>query len=297
MPPKGSKRGPDGQWIAASQVSTPQKEARIAVATPQKKARILAGATGAKGSVPLPSEAAALVNVPEIRKSLNEYVKNLARTVNDDWHDSYEETDEMLCEWLQECAKQVGSVMRVGVELGAGFDCCHEVLKVVMDTWSNIQAIPFRGCPAESLGNAEVELEFGDPESLENVHSAEELVTYAWPLLLARAAADAAVTDAALMRMIKDAHEHGVKQPDRPDGRESIPEGVEGLTEVVQHGRTRVEQLVARKEEWSALTSTRKVHRMRGAIDRRFDGPRHRRTRDPRMFEDGADGADGCSLM
>ena len=55
----------------------------------------------AKGSVALSAEAAALVNVSEVRKTLNEYVTNMAQTVNADWHDSYEETDEMLSEWLQ----------------------------------------------------------------------------------------------------------------------------------------------------------------------------------------------------
>ena len=40
---------------------------------------------------PLSAEASALVNVSEIRKMLNEYVKNMAHTVDDDWHDSHEE--------------------------------------------------------------------------------------------------------------------------------------------------------------------------------------------------------------
>ena len=133
--------------------------------------------------------------------------------------------------------------------------------------------------------DSEVDVELGESESLD-VHSSEELIAYAWPLLLARAAADPAVTDSALMRMLKDAHDHGVKQPDKPDARESIPCD---LTEAVKCGRARVEQLVARRGEWIVLLSTKKVHRTRRAIDRRFDGPRHRRTRDPRMFEDGAD--------
>lgn len=291
MPPKGSKRGPDGQWMALSgfPLCDPGKIRRYAsqLATPQKKPRISTGVSGAKGSVNLSSETAALVNVLEVRKSLNEYVKNLAQTVNDDWHDSYEETDEMLGEWLQDCAKQVENILRIGVELGAGFDCCHEMLKIVADTWLNIQAIPFRGCPSESLENSEVEVEIDGAESL-NVHSAKELVTYAWPLLLARAAADAAVTEAALMRMIKDAYDYGVEQPDKPDVRACIRlmQGDAGLTQVVKRGRERVAQLVARKEEWVSLPSMKKVHRMRGAIDRRFDGPRSRRTRDPCMFED-----------
>ena len=34
------------------------------------------------------------------------------------------------------------------------------------------------------------------------------------------------------------------------------------------------------KSQWSALPNTVKVHRMRRCIDRRFDGPKHLRTRD-----------------
>lgn len=285
MPPKGSKRGPDGQWISAvSQVATPHKKARTA--------------TGAKSSVTLSAEHAQLVKVPEVRKMLDDYVKSLAQAVDDDWHDSYEETDEMLANWLQDCAEQVGHVLQVGVQTGTGFDNCHEMLKIVTDTWSNIQAIPFRGCPEDSLGEQEgAKMKLGDSKTL-RVKSAKGLVAYAWPLLLARAAADQAVTDAALMQMIKDAHDNGVTQPEKPHAKESIPRIASAdLPEVVQRGRARVEQLVARKEEWMALPSTKKVHRMRRAIDRRFDGPLHRRTRDPRMFEDGYDGGDGCSLM
>lgn len=184
--------------------------------------------------------------MPEVRKTLNEYVKKLARTVDDDWHDSYEETDEMLGEWLQDCATRVEHVLRVGVQHGAGFDHCHEVLKIVADTWSNIQAIPLRGCPEESLGNQEaVEVELGGSKTL-GVNSVEELVAYAWPLLLGRAAAHQAVTDAALMQMIKDAHDHGVKQPEKPHAQESMPSNNQ---ELLQSGRARVQQLAARKQE------------------------------------------------
>ena len=117
------------------------------------------------------------MKVPEVRKTLNEYVKSLAKTVDDDWHDSYEETDEMLGEWLQHCAKQVECILQVGVQHGAGFDHCHQMLKIVSDTWSNIQAIPFRGCPADSLGEQEaVEVELGDSKTL-GVNSAD---CYAW---------------------------------------------------------------------------------------------------------------------
>ena len=66
--------------------------------------------------------------------------------------------DEVLCKWLEECAGRVAEVCDVGVENGTGFDKCHDILKTVVDTWSNIIVIPFRGGPGESLENAEVVL-------------------------------------------------------------------------------------------------------------------------------------------
>ena len=50
--------------------------------------------------------------------------------------------------------------------------------------------------------------------------------------------------------------------------------------ETVVAGRARLATLFSRKAEWSGLASTKKQHKMRRAIDRRFDGPKHRRTRD-----------------
>ena len=42
------------------------------------------------------------MNVLEIRKSPEEYVKSLAQTVDAGWHNSYKKTYEMLSEWLQD---------------------------------------------------------------------------------------------------------------------------------------------------------------------------------------------------
>ena len=48
------------------------------------------------------AEATSILNIPDIRKQLNKHVRVMAQTVDDDWHDSYEETDEMLGEWLED---------------------------------------------------------------------------------------------------------------------------------------------------------------------------------------------------
>jgi hypothetical protein len=123
------------------------------------------------------------------------------------------------------------------------------VLKAVADSWEKIQAIPVRGGPsqwAEDLDFVEgtLRLDLGGAEATASLGSRPcDLLTcgphlrragpraypggtalrrgpewraagrrLGWSLLLARAAADTAVPDAALLRIIKDAVDHGVRR-------------------------------------------------------------------------------------
>lgn len=237
---------------------------------------------------------------------MNEYVKQLAETVDADWHDSYEETGEMLQEWLRDCGKWVQEVIDIGIIYGSRFGCCHELLKHVADTWANIQAIPFRGCPQEDLdagegvtfsadGGADHDEEGdcdGDNDAV--FHSAEQMLTLVWPLLLARAAKDDSVPEGVLLQMINDAHDHGVDKPHLAPENENHLHLSEEVTAHVSRGRKRLAELAARKHEWELLPTTKKVHRMRRCIDRRFDGPKHLRTRD---FGSDSDEGEACCVM
>jgi hypothetical protein len=212
-----------------------------------------------------------------------------------DWHDSYEETAEEACEWFSKCGDAVEACLRVGVGTGVGFDQCHEVLKLVADTWDNINAISFRGDVGEDVSNVDSSIECdlgGEGTATYSLTSPEGLLSLAWPCLLARAAADAAMPDAALMRMLKDAVDHGVGAPHLPSEEEAeLESGAVGAR--LAAGRERLATLFKeRKAEWSGLASTKKKHKMRRAIDRRFDGPKHRRTRD---FGDSDDDSYGGS--
>lgn len=130
------------------------------------------------------------------------------------------------------------------------------------------------------------------------MHSAEEMLSIAWPALLARAAADASVPDSALTQMIKDAHDHGVSWPHTASSGEPgedplacLGRAVEkAVLQSMQSGQRRLIEL-GERGEWKALPSTRKRHRMRRCIDRRFDGPKHLRTRN--YDSDG----EGCNQM
>lgn len=236
-----------------------------------------------------------LLAVEPVKESLNEYVKSLAHTVDMDWHDSYEETDEMLVEWFSECGDHVQKVIKAATSLGAGFGHAHEILKCIHDTWLNINAIPFRGCPSETLSDANHEVELINGESLTSV---EDMLQIVWPLLLARAASDSQVADGSLNQMLKDAHDNGVSHPEVPH--ESEPQLLAQLAEksatsissTLTRGRRRLSALEA-AGAWKSFPCTVKKHRMRRCIDRRFDGPKHLRTRD---YGSDSDDGFGCGL-
>ena len=213
-----------------------------------------------------------------------------------DWHDSYEETAEEACEWFSKCGDAVEACLRVGVSHGVAFDQCHEVLKLVADTWDNINAIPFRGDVGEDVSNVDRSIELhlgGEGTATYSLTSPEGLYSLAWPCLLARAAAEAAMPDAALMRMLKDAVDHGVNAPHKASEEEvELGTGVIGVQ--LAAGRVRLAGIFdERKPEWSRLASTKKKHKMRRAIDRRFDGPKHLRTRDYGSDSDDYSGSGG----
>lgn len=235
----------------------------------------------------------ALIKTADLKKSLNSHVTSLAHTVDRDWHDSYEETAEGACEWFGKAGAAVEACMSVAGQ-GVALDQCHEALKLVADSWANIQAIPFRCDVSEDVSNVDTSIDVdlgGEEFASYSLCSPEGLLALAWPALLARAASDAAVPDGALLRMLKDAVDHGVAKPHLPSAEETELEaeqpGVVG--EDVATGRARLAALFTnRQADWSGLASTKKKHKMRRGIDRRFDGPKHLRTRD---FGDDSDGS------
>ena len=180
--------------------------------------------------------------------------------------------------------------IKAATDLGAGFGNAHEILKCVHDTWLNINAIPFRGCPRETLSDADgVDVELIIDES---VRSIEDMLKITWPLLLARAASGSNILDPALNQMLKDAHDNGVTSPQTPHPSEKqlVAQHGGSVLKALSEGRQRLAKLAA-SSEWKACPCTVKKHKMRRYIDRRFDGPKHLRTRD---F--GSDSEDGFNL-
>ena len=75
-----------------------------------------------------------------VKKKLNAHVKTLARMVNSDWHDGYEEQGEECLEWVASCGALVESALRVGVAFGCGHELGHAVLMCAA-------ALPVAGTP------------------------------------------------------------------------------------------------------------------------------------------------------
>lgn len=227
-----------------------------------------------------------LARIASASRELKGHVASLAHHVDSNWHDCYEETDEELAEYAILCREVAAAALHAALVYGAGFDQGHQVLVAVADSWDDIHCIPFRGCPDESLGStgpAEAELFYLSGKSGGGTAEVElgdplDVVQFAWPLLLAKAAGDATVPDATLARLVKDAVDHGCDAPHEASATEAaLDDGV-----VVGHdaGRARLAALFGRPAEWSSLATTKKAHKMRRGIDRRFDGPKNRRTRD-----------------
>ena len=228
-----------------------------------------------------------LINPAKVKKGLNQHVKSLAQAVNRDWHDSWEETGEELCRYMGECLDIVEMSLNTVIENGVAFDWCNQVLVTIADTWDNIEAIPFRCPPDERLDPDRTYLTIIFIETDEGTVTRNfkaplhihKLLQIAWPILLA-AAADPelkpdVIGDEELLQMIKDAVDNGVEPLEiTPDAN-----GDDDYIEYIELGYDRICKLHSKTSAWKSLPSSKRFHAMRKGIDRRFDGPKHLRTR------------------
>ena len=129
-----------------------------------------------------------------------------------------------------------------------------------------------------------------------------ELWSFVWVALLRVHASVEGVDEAALLRCMKDASdnlrgaEHNsslpgvLYDPNDKDFDDCNPKDAKG----VPNGNKLAQLVRDRAAEWKALPTTKKVHRMRRGIDRRFDGTPERRTRDYHLR--GSDDEDQCII-
>ena len=246
------------------------------------------------------------VKAAPIKRTLKAIVKKLAKQVDDDWHDGYEEQAETKREWFQAIQEPLQAVLDVGVKKQTALLQCNEVLKIVSDSYYDLLACPCRCCTDEELTDMDeefdLELPWGKTDYTAKSGYHQDAWSYVWVALLRVHSNLDNVDEGLLLQCIKDAHDnmdgaemiklpgylydqsdetHDTGTYDQRDGK-GAPSGTK-LSHIVKE----------RASEWKSLPTTRKVHRMRRAIDRRFDGTPERRTRDYHLYDDDDSYGDG----
>jgi len=224
----------------------------------------------------------AATKLAEVKKKLNGYVKSVAQMVNADWHDGYEEQGEKIGRYFEDVFVSLQAVYNIVVVTGLAFERCHEIMKAIVDSWDNMKAVPMRGGVEENYENLSLTLK---QDKMKSFFKPEAAFSFVWRLLIhnaVEAQGAEAVEDEVLKRMIKDAEDNSCnvlgKDEDDSEEEEGKDEGQSEIKEKTE-GQKRLER-VHSERVWDSLPTTKKVHRMRKGIDRRFDGPKHLRTRD-----------------
>mmetsp|Transcript_19957 Transcript_19957/g.33398 ORF Transcript_19957/g.33398 Transcript_19957/m.33398 type:complete len:315 (+) Transcript_19957:210-1154(+) len=246
---------------------------------------------------------------------LKQSVKTLAKMVDDDWHDGHMYQDEEVNNYLNEVEPMLQAVYNISVKAQKAFERCHEIIKLIADTWDNMKTIPMRGTVEQSFE------QIADASDMSvggvfSIRDGDEMIKKMWPRFLLAAASCSSseheVTDAALARFIKDADDFGVDILSAPededeDENENQDKGNTKATSVVaitssttakpapsststtaeSKGLSRLTAIYGNRSAWSNLPTTRKVHKQKSAIDRRFFGSKNRRTRDFSSDDDG----------
>ncbi|CAM9910704.1 unnamed protein product [Scytosiphon promiscuus] len=245
-----------------------------------------------------------------VKKFGKDNVKLVHKMVDADWHDGYEEQTEAVVEYFMGFTKFAQGVFDLAVMKGAAFERCHEVLKAFADSWDDMKTIPAR-CGIEDCfedaGEDDFCLKVELGEGRGGTHrfaNPGEFLSGFWPLLLCASASASEIEDGLLHRWIKDAVDYGadvsrnnvllklvegekeeVSSKDEAGG--SVPGPADKPTlrakkggMDLKKGAVRLRQLHANKSLWVGLSSCKKTHKRKRVIDRRFSGPKHRRTRD-----------------
>ena len=200
------------------------------------------------------------------KRELKAIVKQLAEEVNDDWHDGWEEQGETINSWFEYLEKPLQAVLDIGIKKFTGFQHCHQLLKIIEESFRELCACPMRGGVKESAPDS-VDLTLDHPK-LAEVDG--PFIWYkVWRVLLESNANEGDIDDSEMLQAIKDASDAGAELIEED---EEIPEKEEEISPYYR-------LLSKRKSEWESLPNTIRNFRMRRVIDRRFDGPPSRRTR------------------
>mmetsp|Transcript_24785 Transcript_24785/g.35469 ORF Transcript_24785/g.35469 Transcript_24785/m.35469 type:complete len:322 (+) Transcript_24785:42-1007(+) len=247
------------------------------------------------------------IKAPPIKKELKQIVKKLAKQVDDDWHDGYEEQQETKGEWFEAIQEPLQAVLDIGVGKQTALLQCNEVLKIVSDSFYDLLACPCRCCWEDDMSDSDTAFELQLPWGEEKVYKATaaypyDVWSYVWVALLRVHSNLDNVDEGLLLQCIKDAHDNMnkaemIKLPgflyDQDDEKYDIGTTDQRDGKHVPSGTKLAHYVNNRASEWKSLPTTKKVHKRRRAIDRRFDGTPERRTRDYHLQYDSDDSYGG----
>ncbi|KAJ1398367.1 hypothetical protein B484DRAFT_484110, partial [Ochromonadaceae sp. CCMP2298] len=140
-----------------------------------------------------------LADLKGLKPIITKHVRDLAKMVNADWHDGYEEQGQEISEYMGKVATMLQAVYSISVQSQTGFERCHEIIKLIVDSWEDFKSIPMQGSVEDQFtslqdgGN-----DYGGPETKIKVNNCEtrvfdikdgdEMALKMWPRFLLAAA-------------------------------------------------------------------------------------------------------------
>lgn len=130
--------------------------------------------------------------------------------VNLDWHDGYEEQEQAVGEFVnthvRDTCQSVYNVIATGKNLPQEcFVRLNESMRLVMDSWNDMLAIPARGGIGEYEEQMEAEIEFTAIGKFSKTYSSiTDILTDVWKLVLLATCDSEECTDEEIFRYIKN---------------------------------------------------------------------------------------------
>ena len=243
------------------------------------------------------------IKAAPIKKTLKAIANKLGRQVDADWHDGYEEQAETKAEWFEAIQEPLQAVLDIGVGKKTALIQCNEVLKIVSDSFYDLLACPCRCDTIEEFADMDLSFELKLPWGgtfTARCRCPYDIWSYVWVALLRTHAAkkglcgEKTADDTLLLRCIKDASDNmkGAELMELPgflydENEDDFDESNLKDGRNAPDGATLAKLIEDKGSEWKSLDTTKKRHKMRRAIDRRFDGSPSRRTRNYGSDDDG----------
>ncbi|CAM9623088.1 unnamed protein product [Ectocarpus sp. 4 AP-2014] len=184
-------------------------------------------------------------------------------------------------------------------------------MKALADSWENMKSIPARSGIEEEfeedrtetngMDDLCVKVDIGEGVEAVKFGSPDELFSEFWPLLLWAASSSDEIEDGLLYRWMKDASDYGASfsksnrffklvageavAKDKAgaaatEAAKSVTLRAEKSGMDLRGGLKRFLKLSGNTSQWARLQTCKVTHKRKRVIDRRFAGPKSRRTRD-----------------